>query len=147
MHIPLLQTDENGWNNTLTEFASIFRRFEITENTPSRRMEQTIEHVCRYVKENLAEDLSLVRMSELTDHSPTYLSRIFKAVKGIGYNDFVTEKRMERASFLLCDTKLKLEDIAKQTGYASSSYFIRTFRRTFGMTPTEYRKHLKDKKQ
>lgn len=147
LHIPSLQLDENGWKNTQSEFAAIFRRFEMTENTPSRRMEQTIENVCSYVKANLADDLSLAHLADLTDHSPTYLSRMFKTVKGIGYNDFVIEKRMEQAAYLLRDTKLKLGEIAEQVGYTSSSYFIRTFRRAFGMTPTEYRNRMKNKRQ
>ncbi|MFR8340326.1 MAG: AraC family transcriptional regulator [Eisenbergiella massiliensis] len=54
---------------------------------------------------------------------------------------------MERAAYLLHDSKLKLADITDQVGYTSSSYFIRTFRRTFGMTPMEYRNRLKGKKQ
>lgn len=107
-------------------------------------MEQTIETVCRHVKENLKEDLSLVRLAELTDHSPTYLSRMFKEVKGVGYNDFVVACRMERAAYLLRESKLKLADIIEKVGYTSSSYFIRTFRRTFGMTPMEYRNSSKD---
>lgn len=147
LHVPLLQTDESGWKNMQLEFVSIFRRLAGSENTPSKRMEQTVETVCRHVKENLSEDLSLVRLAELTDHSSTYLSRIFKEVKGIGYNDFVVECRMERAAYLLQDSKLKLTDIIEQVGYTSSSYFIRTFRRTFGMTPMEYRNRLKVKKQ
>ena len=147
LHVPLLQTDEGGWKNMQLEFVSIFRRLAVSENTPSKRMEQTVERVCRYVKENLAEDLSLVRLAELTDHSSTYLSRIFKEVKGIGYNDFVIECRMERAAYFLHDSKLKLADIIELVGYTSSSYFIRTFRRTFGMTPMEYRNRLDEKKQ
>ena len=147
LHIPNLQTDESGWRNTQSEFASIFRRLTITENTPFKRMEETIENVCSYVKKNLSGDISLAHLADLTDYSPTYLSRMFKEVKGIGYNDFVIEKRMEQASYLLRDTKLKLSEIAEQTGYASSSYFIRTFRHAFGITPTEYRNRLKDKKQ
>lgn len=144
IHIPVLQTDDNGWKNTQSEFVSAFRRFAIAENTPSKRMEQTIETVCRHVKENLKDDLSLVRLAELTDHSPTYLSRMFKEVKGVGYNDFVVACRMERAAYLLRESKLKLTDIIEKVGYTSSSYFIRTFRRTFGMTPMEYRNSSKD---
>lgn len=143
LHVPLLQTDENGWKNMQLEFVSILRRLAVTENSPSKRMEQTVETVCSHVKENLGEDLSLVRLAELTDHSSTYLSRIFKEVKGIGYNDFVVECRMEQAAYLLHDSKLKLADIIEQVGYTSSSYFIRTFRRTFGMTPMEYRNRLR----
>ena len=147
LQVPMLQTDERGWINMQLEFAAVFRRFAAEENTPSGRMEQTVEKVCRYVKENLEDDLSLVRLADLVDHSATYLSRIFKTVKGIGYNDFVVECRMEHAACLLRDTKQTLSDIVAQVGYTSSSYFIRTFKKTYGMTPTEYRKRMGTKRQ
>lgn len=145
IRIPGLMTDDIGWRNMQSEMAAIFCRFATAENVSSKRMEQTIESVCRYVKENLAEDLSLIRLADMEDISPTYLSRMFKEVRGIGYNDFVVASRMERAACLLRETNLKLADIAGQVGYASSSYFIRTFRRTFEVTPAEYRKHSKGK--
>lgn len=145
IRIPRLSKDEIGWRNMQLEISAIFCRFAVTENVSSKRMEQTIEAVCRYVKENLAEDLSLVRLADMEDISPTYLSRMFKEVKGIGYNDFVVASRMERAAYLIHETNLKLADIAGQVGYESSSYFIRTFRRTFDVTPTEYRNRLKGK--
>ena len=142
LHVPMPQTDEKGWKNMYMEFAAAFRRFAAAENIPSGRMEQTVEKVCAYVKEHLADDLSLVRLADLMDYSSTYLSRIFKEVKGIGYNDYVVECRMECAAWLLGGTKQPLSEIAAQVGYASSSYFIRTFRKVFGMTPTEYRKQM-----
>ena len=142
LHVPTLQTDEKGWKHMQMEFVSVFRRLAASENTPSGRMEQTVEKVCKYVKEHLSDDLSLVLLADLTDHSPTYLSRMFKEVKGIGYNDYVIECRMEHAASLLHDTKQPLSDIAAQIGYASSSYFIRSFRKIFGMTPIEYRKEM-----
>lgn len=147
LHIPSLRTDENGWKSFQIEFASIFLRFENTESTPPKRMEQMVEKVCTYIKNNMADDLSLVSMAGLVDHSPTYLSKVFKEVKGTGYNDFVTECRMERATYLLRNTKKTLADIAGEVGYASSSYFIRTFRKAFGMTPTDYRNHMGKKGQ
>lgn len=139
IHIPTLRMDENGWKSLQMEFGVIFRGLEKTGNTPSKRMEQMIEKVCAHVRQNLADDLSLACLAELVDHSPAYLSRVFKEVKGIGYNDFVFESRMERAKDLLQNEKQTLAEIAGQVGYTSSSYFIRTFRKRFGMTPTEYR--------
>lgn len=146
IHIPMLQIDEKGWKSAQMEFAAIFGRLAAAENTKSKRMEQTVEHICTHIRENLKEDLSLIRMAELTGYSPTYLSRIFKDVKGVGYNDFVVECRMERASYLLLQSELKLSDIIEQVGYTSSSYFIRAFRRTFGMTPIDYRNRMKEKR-
>lgn len=144
LHIPTLQTDDKGWNAMQSEFAAVLRRLAVSENTPSGRMEQAVDKVCKYVQDHLEEDLSLVRLADMADLSSSYLSRIFKIVKGIGYNEFVVECRMEQAAQLLHETNLSLANIATQMGYMSSSYFIRTFRKKFGMTPMEYRRNDKN---
>lgn len=53
----------------------------------------------------------------------------------------ITSGRMQRACKLLETTLLSMEDIAEQCGYASTSHFIRLFRKTIGTTPLQYRKN------
>lgn len=52
------------------------------------------------------------------------------------------------AVFLLCDTKLSIEEIALDVWYENQSYFFRQFKKRYGMTPHKYRKeNIKDKKR
>ena len=82
------------------------------------------------VKE-LADEMSL---------SPNYLSSVFKKETGIGINQALVQIRMERATELLASTDMKIREIAIGIGIDDFNYFTRVFRKTYGVTPLEYRR-------
>ena len=64
---------------------------------------------------------------------------LFKECMGISPYAYYLSLRMENAARLLADTDLKIKDIAECSGYRDPLYFTQAFRKTFGMTPREYR--------
>ena len=71
---------------------------------------------------------------------PNYLGVLFKEETGYNFSDYVIKIRMERARDLLVSTKLKIYEVASQTGYQYLPYFSRQFKEMYGMTPLEYRR-------
>lgn len=101
----------------------------------------TIRVACDYIEEELhSPSLGLQSISEKVGLTGTYFSQLFKAEMGVGVNVYIVDKRIGRAKFLLESTPLKLEDIARQTGFMSASYFSRAFKKYTGITPSQYRK-------
>lgn len=76
--------------------------------------------------------------------SPGYLSTIFKDETGVTLNRYIREVRMNKAKELLEGTNMKIAQIAKKVGFANSSYFCRSFREFFGMSPDSCRKGKTD---
>ena len=72
--------------------------------------------------------------------SEVHFIRTFKQTYGITPNQFIINKRLEKAMHLLESTNLPIKDIAVSTGFANSYYFSRTFRMKTTITPSEYRK-------
>ena len=72
--------------------------------------------------------------------SPKYLSKFFKDITGINFQDFVTEMRMEKSKSLLQSTDLTVEQISHEIGYNTPAYFIRQFKKAYGDTPYNYKK-------
>ncbi|MFT4105048.1 MAG: response regulator [Lacrimispora sp.] len=107
------------------------------EEDPSKH---TIALVEQYIKANYKEGLSLDILAEKVYLTPHYLSSIFIQEKGIGINKYIKNVRMEKARELLLGTNMKISDISEQVGYANLSYFCRSFRNEYGMTPDQYRK-------
>lgn len=66
-------------------------------------------------------------------------SRLFKEVGGVSFKKYVTNRRIERAKYLLASSELKMSEIAQQCGFASASYFARIFRNAEDLSPAEYR--------
>ena len=71
------------------------------------------------------------------------VSRIIKKQTGSTFSGLLENRRMEQACFLLSNTNLTVEEIADNTGYENLSFFYRLFRRSYGVTPGEYRRNLR----
>jgi AraC family transcriptional regulator len=95
-----------------------------------------------YVRENLAEEISVERLAELVELSPFHFSRVFKQATGMTPLQFVTRERITYAQQLIRETSCSLIEIALEVGYTSPSSFTKVFRRVTGVTPMEFRKTL-----
>ena len=58
----------------------------------------------------------------------------------MGFADYVSALRLERAKELLRDGKVKIKDIHSQVGFTSAHYFGTWFKKNTGVTPSEFRK-------
>jgi two-component system, response regulator YesN len=92
-----------------------------------------------HIQSNLGGDLSLVRLSEFANLNPAYLSRLYKQLSGVNLSDFIHNVRLNQSERLLKETRLKVHEIATAIGFGSVAYFIRSFKKSTGMTPQEYR--------
>ena len=112
----------------------------LAENTKGTRSEVT--KVKNYIYENYQEDLSIDMLAEKVYLSPGYLSSIFKQETGMNLNRFIKGYRMDKARELLEYSPKKISQIAREVGFSNNSYFCRSFREHFGMTPEACRKGL-----
>ena len=75
--------------------------------------------------------------------SPNYLSTIFKTETGMTIFDYMTQIRMEAAAKLILNGEAKIQEVAQAVGYNNTQSFTRLFKKTYRMTPLEYRrKHI-----
>ena len=75
--------------------------------------------------------------------SPTYLSRIFKKYANVNYKTYVLNVRVEYAYKELVNTGQSINKIAESCGFDSIHYFSYTFKKNMGMTPSDYRRSMK----
>lgn len=92
-----------------------------------------------YIEKRISEDLSLEDVAAAINVSPSYLSRMFKDVKGENYINYLTDMRLRRARELLKDPHMTIKEISAEIGFNDQNYFSRIFKNKFGMTPTEFR--------
>lgn len=82
---------------------------------------------------------SLSVLSENMNLSTGYMSIMFKKNFGISFQDYLLQKRMEKAKLLLLTTELKNHEIAEQIGFEDVNYFITKFKKYYQITPKQYR--------
>lgn len=111
-----------------------------------RQAAPAIRIVKRYISEHYREDISLSVLAEMVNISPVYLSRLFKKEEGINFLDYLNQYRIEIAKGLLKEISYNVLDVAVLSGFRNNKYFSKIFKKSVGITPSEYRKrHLEVK--
>lgn len=98
------------------------------------------DEILSYVREHYKEDLSLSGLSCVFGLSPNYISTLFKQKAGCNFVSYLTSLRMKEGKRLLLETKMTIREIGISIGYNNTSFFIRSFKKAEGITPSEYRK-------
>ena len=100
-----------------------------------------INKALQFVDQNLDTDLSLEIISEVACYSPYHFHRIFKAITNESLNAYISRRRIEKAASVLMHQKeVSITALSMQYGFNSNSSFTRTFKKFYGVNPSEFRK-------
>lgn len=114
----------------------------LVQNHSLRAYSKPIQRVINFVDFHLVDPLSLHALSDVAAVNPSYLSTQFKKETGTNLTDHISQKRIQKAIFLLNTTELPIHIIAERVGILDENYFSRLFKKVQGMSPREYRKSL-----
>ncbi len=107
--------------------------------------EGKIEKVKEIAERNYNKKLSLKEVADIICLSPKYLSRMFKEITGIGFNEFKLNVKVKKSKELLLNTGYNIDQISYDMGYQNVESFIRIFKKITGFTPTEFREIERNK--
>ena len=100
---------------------------------------QRINIVIDYIREHLADDLSLETLADLAGFSRFHFHRVFSSIMGETLADFVARLRLERAVALLkADRSMLVTDAALTVGFSALASFSRAFRRRYGINASAW---------
>ena len=102
-----------------------------------------IQKMIDWIEENIAENPTLLGMSEQIGYSPCYCSTQFHQIAGMTLRSYVAGRRMCHATLELRDTRQRILDIAIKYGFSSQEAFTRAFVNAYGCAPCAYRKKPK----
>lgn len=98
------------------------------------------EAALAYMKENLANSLTLKDIAEHLGYSESRTFMLIKEYAGQSPVDFLLRLRIQAAEEMLTTSPCSISDVAFTCGFNSSQYFSRIFRKYTGSTPTDYRR-------
>ncbi len=111
-----------------------------TANKEMSNSRTAVVHIVQdFIHQRLSEDVSLQTLADHVGWHPVHLSKVFKLETGEMLSDYLLRIRLERAVQLLKSSELRIFEIAAQVGYLTTSYFIKVFKKYYGVTPQEYR--------
>ncbi|VTM15547.1 Uncharacterized HTH-type transcriptional regulator ypdC [Raoultella terrigena] len=100
-----------------------------------------------FLEDNLSQPLTRESVAKRFHITPNYLSHIFQKSGSVGFNEYLTRVRLEKAKKLLRGYDLKVKEIAHNCGFVDSNYFCRVFKRYTERSPSEYRRHCRSAQQ
>jgi two-component system response regulator YesN len=98
-----------------------------------------VRKVLDYIDDYYTEWASIKDFSQAANTNMAYTGHLFKQETGLFFNSYLTYYRVRKAMRLLTESHEKISDIATRTGFASTSYFISSFKRIVGVSPAKYR--------
>lgn len=98
-----------------------------------------ITRVLDHIHAHADQDLSLDQLADIAAMSRFHWQRVFSAVMGASPAAVIRSVRMHKASMMLVRTDRPIADIATAVGYSNDRSFARTFKDSYGYTPTAFR--------
>lgn len=100
-----------------------------------------VDRAIAYIRKNIHQNISRTDIADYIYMNPDYLSRLFKKEKNISLTDYIVQEKLNMAAAMLKSTSLPVSVIASNIGYTNFSYFTQVFRKSYGMSPSEYRQN------
>ena len=107
---------------------------------------ECIQKITQIIEDNLkSEKIDVTYLADKLCMSKSTLYRKIKALTGISTNEYVRKIKMQNAEKLMLEGRYTISEIAFRVGMNSPVYFRQCFKEEFGISPSEYLKHLKSK--
>ncbi len=125
---------------SMNDMKYVRKRALASQNKSDPRIQALVDYLTLHPEINLTRE----QMCQMCDVSESTLRRLFKTYMGKTIYEFIKETKILYASHLLMTTNVPISEIGYRVGYESASYFTKTFREIFGVSPQEYRKNSRE---
>ena len=107
------------------------------------RREDKIRTIVDYINAHYQEEMTIDQLADICGYSPTHFMNFFKKHLGVSCMDYLIHYRLKQAAELLQHSTSSILEIASTVGFTNLSNFNRQFKKTYQMTPSQYRKEMK----
>ncbi len=111
--------------------------------SPQAELPPPVVRVLNAISANPTRDWKATELAAIGKVSYSGLRAMFQKAKQGTIHEHIQRARLDQARLLLADKRLSVKDVAGQLNFSSEFYFSHFFRHYTGMTPTEFRQHLK----
>ena len=130
--------DEDIIKSSIAALVSAGNKLTQSENIREGREERIVD-IMNYLK-NHYKDVTLDELADNFNLSKPYLSKYIKENAGITFQEAVKQARMKKARAMLKESNKTVESIAASVGYENVEHFNRLFKKSYGMTPVQFRR-------
>lgn len=127
-------------------FVQLNRLCPLTQTSFSANRKSALEcaRVRQYIDEHFAQTITLDQLARYAGLNKYYLVHVFNREMGCSPISYLIERRISESKRLLASTRIPVQQISRQLGFSSPSYFSQSFRRATGFSPAEFRRQAQD---
>ncbi len=107
--------------------------------TSGHQKHQALNNVMLYIEQHFRDSIDQRDLAQRCGMTTFRFSRLFKEANGLGFTDYILDKRMNFAKDLLDNSQMPITSIGYEAGFKDPSYFARAFKQFANCTPSEYR--------
>ena len=107
--------------------------------TSGHQKHQALNSVMLYIEQHFRDSIDQRDLAQRCGMTTFRFSRLFKEANGLGFTDYILDKRMNFAKELLDNSQMPITSIGYKAGFKDPSYFARAFKQFANCTPSEYR--------
>ena len=104
-----------------------------------------LRHTVNFVEANISEPIHVRDVAKHVGLSPSHFSTFFHKATGVRFSVWLRGLRVQKAKCMLAESDTPICQIAYEFGFGSVSAFERTFKNTESLTPSAYRKSLRNR--
>ena len=113
---------------------------ESSDNKPTLKALASISRIAEVIRKRPGHRFKISDFAAHAKLSESRFTALFRQIVGLPPYAYLADVRLKRAKELLAEGKLTVAKIARKLGYASPQHLAMQFRKTFGQTPTEWRR-------
>jgi len=121
-------------------FGDILSKYDV-EEIHEQKNQDIVKQIIQLIQENVALPLQLDDIARHFDHTSRHLNRIFTASEGLSIGKYILKHKLSMACHALKNSSSAVKTISYEYGFNQPSYFCRLFKKTFGLSPNEYREN------
>jgi YesN/AraC family two-component response regulator len=114
----------------------------INDQMDNNRNQQKMKKAVDYVQQNYNQDLNMAVVSNYISMNYSMFSYAFKQYTGSNFVNYLKDIRIREAKKLLANTDMRVVEISRTVGYENEKNFMKIFKNTCGVSPSEYRKNM-----
>ena len=113
----------------------------LTQSTQNKKTLDKMKVVLKYVENHYAEKITIADIAKVAEFSESHFMRYFKETMGMSFVEYLKDYRLKMAARLLHGSESSILTISDEVGFENLSYFNRSFKQRYGVTPSQYRKN------
>ncbi|MBV7507968.1 AraC family transcriptional regulator [Bacillus sp. sid0103] len=121
------------------DFSMLEEYCDAVKNFAVKGYSSVVRKALMYINLNFKEPINVQSIADEIGFNRSYLARKFKEELNISVIEYIHQKRIEEAIFLIEQSRLSITDIGIQVGFSSYNYFCKVFKGIKGMTATDYK--------